>query len=111
MSDTKRPELGKIEEGQRVMVVQMRRGGSKTFKPARVTSVGRKWVYVLEDDTQYQWQMRIDTQSEFTEYGAGAGARFATPEQVQWENRCDDAWSFLEYFRTDSPRGGNLSAS
>lgn len=90
---TKRPELGKLTVGQKVVVYRSpddMRGRKKSDReiPAHVAKIGRTWVQLNRDDHPdffpSDWRMRMDVQNEATQYG-GSNASFATLEQHAWD--------------------------
>jgi hypothetical protein len=115
-----RPELGKLEPGQRVIVRRspndMRgRPAEERYIPAVVTKVGRVWVDLegTERRTQWSglptWRMRMDRQDEGTQY-SGSNASFATLDQHAWDETRDWALATLRDhgidLRHDSPWRG-----
>lgn len=116
MAENIRPELGKLEQGQQVMVrrsLNDSRGRmlEDRYIPARVTKVGRVWV-TLEATTHPHrgiWRMRLDTQDEGTKY-SGSNASFLTMDQHAWDETRDWALATLRDhgidLRSDSPWRG-----
>lgn len=97
---TKRPKLGELEPGQRVMVRRsyndMRsRPPEERYIPAVVVKAARVWIELERaDGLRGSWRMRRDTQDEGTQY-SGSNARFLTVEQHAWEETRDWADSVL----------------
>lgn len=94
-----KPPLGPINVGDTVLVIQprMRRAGNELAPiPATVTKSARVWIDLQETDTDGRartWRMRLDTQDDG---GDGRWAtRFATPEQLAWQQRITAANSYL----------------
>lgn len=95
-----RPELGKLEVGQKVVVRRStndmrRRPDTDRYISAEVTKVGRVWVEVAKYPdmpvwSAYRWRMRMDTQNEATQY-SGSNASFATLDQHAWDETRDRA--------------------
>lgn len=96
MTTTARPELGKLEPGQPVMVRRSHndrryRDHGDEYIPAKVVKVGRVWVDLERSDlgdlprwSINTWRMRMDRQSEATNY-SGSDASFATLDQHEWD--------------------------
>lgn len=96
-----KPELGKVEVGDRLIVIPGRRSrySDTTPRPAIVTKAAPVWIDLVEESTQDRpypksWRMRRDTQHEGgnTNYNA----RFVTPEQYAWEQRQLAAVKYLK---------------
>jgi hypothetical protein len=103
---TTRPELGKLEAGQKVMVRRssndMRgRDPEARYIPAVVTKVGRVWVDLSRSDLagsaigHRTWRMRMDRQDEATQY-SGSNDSFATLDQHAWDEAQRWAHGVLE---------------
>lgn len=91
-----RPPLGKLEVGQKVMVV-FPRHYARTVEhiPSRVTKIGRKYVTVESEFPRHAvWRMRLDTQNEGSQYVSG-GARFKTIPQYEHDQRAQAAREYL----------------
>lgn len=101
MTTTKRPELGELKLGQKVMVRRsandMRgRKSEDRYIPAVVTKVGRVWVDLARADLPEKalgygtWRMRMDTQCEGSQF-SGSNDSFATLDQHDWDQT--QAWA------------------
>ena len=96
-----RPELGKLEMGQKVVVRQspndMRgRPAEERYIPAVVARVSRVWAEMkpVGGDRRI-WRMRMDTQDQATQY-SGSNASFATLEQHEWDQSRDWAREVID---------------
>lgn len=98
-----RPELGKLDPGQRVIVRRSpndmrRRPPEERYIPAVVTKAAQVWVTLEQADDGPRpktWRMRRDTQNEGSNYSS-LNASFATLEQHAWDQA---AWSALAVLR------------
>lgn len=97
-----RPELGKLEPGQRVIVRRSpndmrRRPPEDRYIPAVVVKAARVWVDLegTEGAWKRTWRMRRDTQDEGSQY-SGSNARFLTLEQHAWQETRDWALAVLQ---------------
>ena len=89
-----KPELGDIEVGDKVVIIQRVLGGNREIT-AEVTAAGRVWLTIASD--RRMWRMRKDTQDLASGYGHGYGHvdRFVTPDQLDWERRVSVANAYL----------------
>lgn len=101
MTAKTRPEPGKLELGQRVIVRRSQnymrgRPPEERYIPAVVVKVGRVWVDLesVDLDRPKTWRMRMDRQSEDTGY-TGSNASFFTLEQHAWDMAQDQAMRTL----------------
>lgn len=102
MSQTK--DKVNLTVGQDVMVYQPRRHAAP--RPARVVSMARVWCRIEATDGLYPhgWNMRLDKQSEGTEYPQSE-ASFRTMEQHEQWQKYVNAEAFLREEGV-SPRSG-----
>ena len=89
-----RRALGKLTVGERLIVIPApNRYHPKMSVEVVVTKVGRVWVDLREaSNTVSQaktWRMRLDTQDQG--HGGHHQDRFATWEQLDWEQRAEAA--------------------
>jgi hypothetical protein len=95
-----KPELGKIEVGDRLLVIPARMSRFADTTPRRVTVIkaARVWVDLVAEEDQDRlhprtWRMRRDTQDEGT--SSNYNDRFVTQEQYGWEQRARAAEEYL----------------
>jgi hypothetical protein len=102
----KRPELGELVPGQRVMVYRSTndmhcREPEERAVPARIVKANRVWIeletanFVPSQIGHRTWRMRRNTQDEASRY-SGSDASFATLEQYEWDETRNWAAGFLE---------------
>ncbi len=105
---TDRPALGTPAVGDPVYV---REGGGRRIAiiPATITAVGRVWLTIRAVNSGREWRLRKDTQKDG--HGVGYGTNFATPDQLAYDQKTEEAHKFLREqgidVRYDSPWRGS----
>lgn len=103
MSD-KRPELGNVQVGDKIIVLD--RGRRETRETdATVTRVARVWITATRnDDYPTEYRLRRDTQTDGSDVGTPLA--FRTPEQHAWHQREAAAEAFLKEAGIEISRWG-----
>jgi hypothetical protein len=100
-----KPGIDHLKVGDEVVIVEKLHRAEDRLTPARITKANRVWWEFEEIDTfgrhARTWRMRKTTQCEGDYRGEYYGNRFATAEQLRWEDRNHTADQYLREIRVE----------
>lgn len=110
MSGTK-PGIDHLKVGDEVVVIETSYRSGERFRPARITKINRVWwefEEIITDPNTVRnpvtWRMRKTTQRTGGYQGERYGDRFATAEQIAWEDRNRAADRYLREIQLEAWR-------
>jgi hypothetical protein len=103
-----KPGIDHLKVGDEVVIALEGRHAENRLVPARITKTNRVWWEFEEIITgavawnrPRTWRMRKTTQREGDYRGEYYGNRFATAEQLRWEDRNHTAEQYLREIRVE----------